>query len=102
MNYIKKNNINVLKIINKILSNIMEWYIILLIYSSNKNSIVHVGLAHSSEIVEILIKIYKFKKIEDKGINTFENFNMNSTPSACLMIPSYINNMFNRKFGFHF
>ena len=40
---------------NDIISYIMEWYIILLILNSEKNIIVHTGLAHSSKLIMLSI-----------------------------------------------
>jgi|SaaInlV_165m_DNA_2_1040747.scaffolds.fasta_scaffold14773_3 hypothetical protein len=99
--FIKINHIDILEEINHILSIIMEWYIILLIFNSEKNSIVHTGLAHSNKISELLIKVYKFNKIDEKGINFFEQLSNIQVPSACLMLPHHIKDMFNRKYGFY-
>jgi hypothetical protein len=96
---IKTSNINILYKINNLISLIMEWYIVLLIHDSDyKHSIIHIGLAHSNHILDILIMVYRFKIIEQKGINLIQQIK-SDTPSACLIIPSHINNMYNNKYG---
>lgn len=97
---IKNTNIDILDYINNLCSFIMEWYIIILIYNNKKNSIVHVGLIHSNRLIDILIKIYKFKKISEKGINLFEQTLFINKPSSCILLPNNIKNIFKKKIGF--
>lgn len=56
---------------DNILDSIMEWYIIYNIYSNNnnKNVIVHAGLAHTDNIIKILVSLYDYKIKEQEGIN---------------------------------
>lgn len=105
LNNIKKNYINILEKINDIISYIMEWYIILLILNSEKNIIVHTGLAHSSKLIRMLYW-YKFDPIESEGLNFFEqipNAKNIDTIEACIQLPSRVDNIFNKKtFGIFF
>uniref|UniRef100_A0A6C0J5W8 Uncharacterized protein n=1 Tax=viral metagenome TaxID=1070528 RepID=A0A6C0J5W8_9ZZZZ len=103
LNNIKKNNENILEKINDIISYIMEWYIILLILNSEKNIIVHTGLAHSSKLIRILYW-YKFHPIESDGLNFLDqisNIEQVDTIQACIQLPSRIDNFFKTKqYGF--
>jgi hypothetical protein len=102
--YIYNNDINILHRINNICSMIMEWYIILLIYNNIKNSILHVGLAHSNRIIDLLTLVYGFKLIKQGGINKMTEVENINTPSSCILIPSDITKKYkyNKKFGFNF
>ena len=93
-------NIIVLQHINNLISMIMEWYIILLIYSNNNNSIIHVGLAHSNRLLDLLVKVYRFKIIEQSGLNKMVDI-PNHIPSSCILLPQDINNMYNKQYGFN-
>ena len=53
------SNKDVLEEVNNITSMIMEWYILLLIFNSKTNSILHLGLAHSNRLLDFLIEVYK-------------------------------------------
>jgi len=103
LNNIIKNNNNILEKINDIISYIMEWYIILLILNSEKNIIVHTGLAHSSKLIRLLYW-YKFDPIESDGLNFFEqitNSEKIENIHACIRLPNHIDDVFNKKtFGF--
>lgn len=99
---IKNSNIEILYKINDIISYIMEWYILLHILNSDKNIIIHTGLAHSSKLISFLLW-YKFEKIQSEGINFFnqiDDINNLNNISACIKLPRYIDNMFSKKFGF--
>jgi hypothetical protein len=97
--YIKKHKIDALHRINNIISMIMEWYIVLLIHNDVKNTIIHVGLAHSNRLLDLLTKVYRFKIKNQIGINEMKQI-PNKIPSACIMLPHDISNMYNRKYGF--
>ena len=88
---LNKINKNILEEFNDYISNIMEWYVILLILNSKKNVILHLGLAHSSKINLILKKYYNFEQIEFEGINFFDelpkNFHLTDNVIACIKIP---------------
>jgi len=79
---------------------IMEWYIILLIHNNTKNTIIHVGLAHSNRLLDLLVKVYRFKIIKQSGINQMSEI-PNNIPSSCIMLPPDVTNMYNRKYGFN-
>lgn len=89
------NNNNVLESLNSIASLIMEWYIIILIHTSNKNTIIHVGLAHSEKILTLLTNVYQHIIIQSQGINRLEN--LHGTMNACIVVPPDIHNLFNHK-----
>lgn len=97
-----KKNIDLLHKINDIISYIMEWYIILLILNSEQNIIIHAGLAHSSRVIDMLKTYYKFKLIEQKGLNNIDNLTENTmnNPNACIMLPNSVTNKFNKKSNF--
>ena len=78
---------------------IMEWYIVLLIYNNSKYKIIHIGLAHSNRIYDILTQVYRFNCKYKIGINKMIEI-PNNIPSACVMLPPDVTNMFNRKYGF--
>lgn len=92
---IYKNNSNVLETLNNITSSIMEWYIVMLVHNSIKNTIIHVGLAHSEKVLILLTGPYRFDIVESQGVNNMDN--LRDTMRACIMVPPEINNLFNRK-----
>lgn len=98
--YIIKTNVSILERINNIISMLMEWYVILLIFNDVKNIIIHVGLAHSSRLILFLTKVYRYKIIEQSGINTIDDVNT-SVPSACIKTSNAINAIYNKKYGFY-
>ena len=101
IDFFYNNKINILYQLNNILSAIMEWYIILLALSSNKNSIIHAGLAHSNRIKKLLKKFYNFEIEYDKGLTGFENLDLSKNINSCVLLPKNINSRFNTKFGFY-
>ena len=101
MIYIKNHHIDLLYDVNNIMSMIMEWYVILLIFTNDTESVVHVGLAHSNKINELLEKVYGFKKLDQKGINILEQIYNVETPSACILLPKDVHDMFNKKVSFY-
>jgi len=105
--YIFNNMIDILNHINNMTSMIMEWYIILLVHNNSKNSIIHIGLAHSNKILDLLVEVYKFKIINTMGLNKMKDINMMGlsnidTNSSCIMIPQDIRKKYNKKYGFYF
>jgi hypothetical protein len=89
MIYIYNHNIEFLEMFNSFISMIMEWYIILLIFKSKNNSLLHAGLAHTVKVVEILQKVYEYDIIYTNGINTFKEI-PSFNPSACIYVPDKI------------
>jgi hypothetical protein len=82
--------------IDELLSSIMEWYTIAKIYYNNKiginKFIIHAGLVHTTNLNEILIDLYDYKKINSDGeidINKIKDDNNN-----CLKIPLSVNSQF--------
>jgi hypothetical protein len=99
--YVRDNNPNALIRINNLISMCMEWYIIVLILHNSKNTIIHVGLAHSNRILDLLVQVYKFNIIEKTGINKLNEVN-SEIPSACILISKNVNNMYNKKYGINY
>jgi hypothetical protein len=97
--YIIKNRKEILYRINNIISMIMEWYSVLLIYNNSKYKIIHIGLAHSNRLYDILTQVYRFNCKYKVGINKMIEI-PNNIPSACVMLSPDVTNMFNRKYGF--
>jgi hypothetical protein len=90
--YILKTNPSILEKINNLLSLLMEWYIIVLIHNSSKNTIIHVGLAHSDRVLDLLLGVYDFEIINQQGINKMED--TYKPLHACININTNINNIF--------
>ena len=99
--YVRNNNPDALIRINNLISMCMEWYIIVLIFHNSKNTIIHIGLAHSNRILDLLIKVYKFNIIEKTGINRLNEIN-SLIPSSCVLISKNVNNMYNNKYGINY
>lgn len=95
MMYLYKNNSDILETLNNITSSIMEWYIIMLVHNSARNTIIHVGLAHSEQVLILLKGLYGFEIVENQGVNNMTH--LHDTMRACLVVSPEINNLFNRK-----
>ena len=90
LKYIKEE---ILEEINDILNNIMEWYICAKIYIlQNKSNIIHTGLAHSQNIITLLIRIYKYNIEIENGVNTIDN--ADNIKSGCVNIISKYDKLF--------
>ncbi len=94
---------DLLERINTMLSMIMEWYIILLVSNCQSHMIIHVGLAHSSNILEILTSIYQYKITKQAGINKMTDLRDITTEkvSACVRPPAENLNLFKKKYHFN-
>jgi len=93
---LSKSSIHVLEKINEFISDIMEWFIIAeIIQNNNSNIIVHAGLAHTSNLNDLLKNFYSYKLISYDGINNISEGYKNS--NGCLNLSSKINNMFGGK-----
>jgi hypothetical protein len=79
---ILNNNKNLLHLLDNLLSSIMEWYCIVLMLSTNKISIIHIGLFHSRDIVNNLVNMYGFKINEENGITK----NPKDTLLSCVLL----------------
>ena len=73
--------------IDEILSLIMEYYIIILIISDKRDTIIHTGLAHSTKIVKFLEKIFGYKVVETKGLDHIKDYKGDGIP-ACTLFPN--------------
>jgi hypothetical protein len=92
--YIIDNHQQYLMNINELISRIMEWYICACICEYNNRSlIIHVGLAHSEQIVSLLQSIYKYKIIEQQGINKLDELSYKEI-KGCVQISDKINQQF--------
>ncbi len=83
---------DILENINDMTSMLMEWYVLLLIFNSKRNSIMHLGLAHSNRVLDFLIETHEFNILNSSGINTISEIidKSKKQPKACLLIPSDI------------
>lgn len=73
--------------IDNINSYIMEYYILILLLSDKRNTIIHTGLAHSSRLKEVLIKIFKFEIKQDHELTNIENYTGSDNTHACIFNP---------------
>ncbi len=88
---IYRSNRNILIRLNNLSSSIMEWYVILKLFSNKKPSIIHTGLSHSSEILNKLKNYYGFDIKYQTGIN---NINRPSTINSCIYLPDNVSKDF--------
>lgn len=100
---LREDKTDILEKINMILSMIMEWYIILLVNNCQSNMIIHIGLAHSSNVLEILNSIYQYKIIKQAGINKMTDLKDVTTAqvSACVRGPGTNLDLFKKKYHFN-
>lgn len=92
--YIIDNHQKYLFEINELVSRMMEWYICACICEHiNKPLIIHVGLAHSEQIVDVLQSIYKYKIIEQQGINKLNELSTKEI-KGCVQISNQLNEQF--------
>jgi len=77
---------NILEEINDLLNDIMEWYICSKIYIlQNKSNIIHTGLAHSQNVIKLLIQIYKYNIETASGINVIDK-KLDNIKTGCVNI----------------
>ena len=74
--------------IDNINSLIMEYYMLLLIFSEKRASIIHTGLAHSTRIKLILVEKFNFQIVEDVDMTHIDNYTGSDTTNACIIDPS--------------
>ena len=96
LSQILKKDKNYMHSIDNINSLIMEYYILLLIFSDKRDSIIHTGLAHSSRLKSILVEDFKFKIVEDVSMTQIENYTGSDNTNACILNPSN-SEFFNKK-----
>ena len=90
------NNKELIDNINNLLSDIMEFYVILRLYNdmqNNKKIVIYGGLIHINNIKKILIKYYKFQIKEEYG-NTDYNLHIGSiknhiNENQCIIKPYF-------------
>ncbi len=88
------NILELIKDINILLDNIMEWYICACLFEYNNNSIIiHVGLAHSEKIIYYLNNFYNCFYEKEYGINKLIN-SKNGNENGCLFLPIKYNILF--------
>ena len=81
-------NKNILIDFDKFISRLMEWFIILKMFSSEKDTIIHTGLFHSREVLNNLISKYNFKMIYQNGVNN----NIKESMENCFYLPKNVLN----------
>lgn len=97
--YYYNNKTSKLKELNDIVSYIMEWYSLFLILNNPKNSMIHLGLAHSERLVFNLNQIYEYNIIEQQGVVKMKQINDNI--KACINVDT-LNNKFNKKYSLYY
>jgi hypothetical protein len=91
---IKEIRNDILDEINGLLNDIMEWYICSKIYIlQNKSNIIHTGLAHSQNVIKLLIHIYKYNIEITYGINVIDK-NLDNIKKGCVNIISKYEKLF--------
>jgi len=94
INVIFKKYNYILENINNILDDIMEWYTCAKIMLSIKKSIIiHTGLYHSENIINLLIEYYDYIIFKQEGINYLKD--IDKIKDGCLCLPEKIDNLFN-------
>ncbi len=84
---------DILERINYIISCIMEWYTIVLIHNSSLNTVIHLGLAHTDNIIKLLTTVYQFKIITQSGLNQMLDITENA--KSCVYVPPKVKEVFN-------
>lgn len=86
-------NPKVLYQINKILDEIMEWYICAnIILNEIKPIILHTGLSHSEKVINWLLDHYEYIIVDKYGINKLDETSNNLT--RCVKLPPYLDKQF--------
>ena len=94
LNFYFNNKKQVLIDLSIFCDKIMESYTLICCFTTEKNSIIHTGLFHSSSILKLLIENYDFTVIHKNGINSLDKFQEKQYPS-CISLPGIKN-----EFGF--
>jgi hypothetical protein len=85
--YEEINNYNWINFIEIISDYIIEFYGILLLFCYDKKyTFIHSGLAHSSNIVNLLRNHYNFESIQDTGVTTYTETENYSIIKNCINI----------------
>ena len=88
LSQILKKDGNYMHSIDNVNSLIMEYYILILIFSDKRDSIIHTGLAHSTRLKSILVEEFKFKILEDESMTQIENYTGSDNTNACILNPT--------------
>lgn len=83
----------ILYYIEILINRIMEFYVTLKLLSTLDTSIIHMGLYHTSNIIDILLKHHKFYIVYQNGINKFPPLVDDNNIISCIKIPDL------KKFG---
>ena len=75
--------------IDNINSLIMEYYILLLILSDKRDSVIHTGLAHSTRIKSILKEEFGYEIKEDHGMTHISQYTGSDSTKACILNPKF-------------
>lgn len=89
MDFHKKDilfSINLFKDIDDLINSIMEFYVILKLFSTEKVSIIHMGLFHTSNISRRLMIDYQFKILYKNGVTDI-NY-ANDSNISCIKLPN--------------
>ena len=82
------------QLINNLLDQIMEWYTCAnVIINMDKPIVIHVGLAHSEKIVQLLQVHYEYDLIIEKGINKL-NLILSDNIEGCVSLSNSNDNQF--------
>lgn len=88
-------SMNLFNDIDDIVNNIMEFYVILNIFSTEKTSIIHMGLFHTTNISKRLMIDYNYNIIYKNGLTNL-NFSEHDNQSiSCIKMPNL------KKFGIY-
>ena len=84
------NDVNITEEISDILSDIMEWYICAILFKTqDEPALIHVGLAHSTKIIDYLSNFYGYKILKESGITHMKNLD-ESNNNGCLLVDKSI------------
>ena len=83
--YYMDNHPEIFEKINNLSSQIMEFYTILNIFTEQSKSVIHTGLYHSNNILNLLTNLYNFKIVFKNGVNNFPP--KQSKISSCIKLP---------------
>jgi hypothetical protein len=87
-------NTDLMHDVEKLLSDIMEFIVCVYITKNiDEKIIIHVGLAHSEKIIELLINLYEYDKIKEVGINKLNELNYKNI-NGCQLIDIDTHNQF--------
>ena len=82
---------NLFKDIDDLVNSIMEFYVILKIFSTEKTSIIHMGLFHTSNISKRLMFDYKYNIIYKNGLTEINLNEYENQAISCVKMPNLKN-----------